>query len=167
VIGTPGYIAPEQASGASLDPRGDVYSLGCVAWFLLTRTEVYGGPSAEVVLRAHIDQPIPTLRPLVTGWLPVDLEALIVRCLAKAPEDRPDARELARSLREIAIPAEHAWTARHAEEWWAEPRIMVASSTADSDTVRGDERLLVVNHEPPTVEPRSGADAKTLVARPT
>ena len=167
VVGTPGYIAPEQASGLSLDPRGDVYSLGCVAWFLLTRTEVYGGPTAEAVLRAHLDQPIPTLRPLVTGWLPVELEVLIVRCLAKAPDDRPDARELAKSLREIPIPAEHAWTERDAEQWWAEPRAVVTTSTADSETVRGDERVLVVDRDPAaTVQARSGADAKTLAARP-
>jgi len=167
VIGTPGYIAPEQAIAAPLDPRGDVYSLACVAWFLLTRAEVYEGATADEVLRAHVDQPIPTLRPLVDGWLPVELEALIVRCLAKTPTDRPDARELAKALRDIEIPAEHAWTEQHAASWWAEPRV-VATPRAEAETVRGDERVLIVHHEQAaTVAARSGSDAKTVAARPT
>lgn len=169
VIGTPGYIPPEQALAEPLDPRGDIYSLACVAWFLLTRAEVYGGATADDVLHAHVNQPIPELRPLVQGWLPVELEALIVRCLAKTPIDRPDARELAKALRAIEIPAEHAWTEQHAKLWWAEPRV-VAAPRADAETVRGDGRL-VGDHEsagaPTVAEPRSGAEAKTLVARPS
>ncbi len=165
VVGTPGYIAPEQAIAASLDPRGDVYSLGCVAWFLLTGAEVYGGATADEVLRAHVDQPIPPLRPLVEGWLPADLEVLIVRCLAKYPTDRPDARELARALRDIEIPAEHAWTERHAASWWSEARI-VAPPRVEAGTVCDDERVLVVHHEPTaTAAARSGSDAETRVVR--
>jgi serine/threonine protein kinase len=171
VIGTPGYIAPEQAISAPLDPRGDIYSLGCVAWFLLTGGEVYTGRnSVEDILLAHVDAPIPMLRPLVSGWLPVELEAVIVRCLGKEPSDRPDARELARVLREIEIPDEHAWTRADAAEWWAEPRV-IKPSTPRSEEATAVGALVVAHQAPPMIAdaeseaPRS--EAQTLVARPS
>lgn len=161
VIGTPGYIAPEQAMAARLDPRGDVYSLGCVAWFLLTGGEVFSRSSVDDTLRAHVDAPIPELRPLVDGWLPVELEAVIVRCLAKDPVDRPAAHELAEVLRDIAIPDEHAWTRDTATAWWAEPR-KVESKTPRAEEQTAVGAMLVADHE---IAPRS--EAETLVARPS
>jgi len=169
VIGTPGYIAPEQATAATLDPRGDVYSLGCVAWFLLTGGEVFSGGSTEEILLAHVDAPIPSLRPLVKDWLPVELEAVITRCLGKEPADRPDARELAEVLREIEIPSAHAWTKASAVAWWAEPRkVAVSTPRAEEQTAVG--ALLVADMAPPPMiadlePPRS--EAQTLVARPS
>ena len=53
------------------------------------------------------------------GWLPIELEQLVIACLAKRPQDRPaNARALAESLRAIEIPAEHAWTGARANAWW-------------------------------------------------
>jgi eukaryotic-like serine/threonine-protein kinase len=167
VIGTPGYIPPEQALAMTLDPRGDVYSLACVAWFLLTGSEVFGGGTSEEVMLAHVDAPIPALRPRVAGWLPVELEALIVRCLGKLPIDRPDARELAKSLREIEIPAEHAWTEQDAATWWAEPRRAAAETPrSEAPTAVGGERL-VARQMDETEVPPPPAEAQTLVARPS
>jgi serine/threonine protein kinase len=167
VIGTPGYIAPEQAMAARLDPRGDVYSLACVAWFLLTGREVFSRSSVEDILLAHVDAPIPELRPLVDGWLPVELEAVIVRCLAKDPSDRPEARELADLLRDIAIPAEHAWTRDTAAAWWAEPRkLETTTQRAEEQTAVG--AMLVADHAPliaDVEEPPLRSEAQTLVAR--
>jgi len=169
VIGTPGYIAPEQALAARLDPRGDVYSLGCVAWFLLTGAEVFHRDSVEDILLAHVDAPIPELRPLVDGWLPVELEAVIVRCLAKDPSDRPEARELADVLRDLAIPVEHAWTREAAAAWWAEPRKLAAKPPrAEEQTAVG--AMLVADHAPliaDVEEPPLRSEAQTLVARPS
>ncbi len=172
VIGTPGYIAPEQALASRLDPRGDVYSLGCVAWFLLTGGEVFSRSSVEDILLAHVDAPIPMLRPLVAGWLPVELEAVIIRCLAKDPSDRPEARELAEVLRDIEIPPEHAWTRDAAVAWWAEPRKLVETKPPRAEEQTAVGAMLVADHAPPLIAdveapslPRS--EAQTLVARPS
>jgi serine/threonine protein kinase len=167
VIGTPGYIPPEQATSSPLDPRGDIYSLGCVAWFLLTGREVFAGETVEDILRAHVEAPVPALRPHIEGWLPVELEAVIVRCLGKEPADRPDARELAAALRAIEIPDAHAWTSAHAAAWWAEPRDVATAPTTAAATAGA---LLVAHHAPPMIahhEPAARSEAQTMVARPS
>jgi hypothetical protein len=132
---------------------------------------VFTGATTEEILHAHVDAPVPSLRPLVKGWFPVELEAVIVRCLGKEPSDRPDARELADVLRDIDIPAEHAWTRDKAAAWWAEPRkLEVKKPRAEEQTAVG--ALLVADHAPPLIAdveapelPRS--EAQTLVARPS
>jgi serine/threonine protein kinase len=169
VIGTPGYIPPEQAIAAPLDPRGDIYALACVAWYLLTGNEVYKRGTEEEVLRAHVMERIPTLRDKVHGWLPEDLEVLIVQCLQKEPELRPDARTLARKLTKIAIPAEHAWTEEMSQAWWATLRTNVAVSRSDSPTIAdGGARLLLPARDGTQVEsPRPAIDARTIEARPS
>jgi len=121
VVGTPGYIAPEQAVGVAVDARADLYALGCVAWWLLAGNEIYPRPDEESAMRSHALEPIPELRPRVRGWLPIGLEVLVVALLAKRPEDRPrDARAVIEALRAIEIPAHEAWTEVRAQAWWAE-----------------------------------------------
>jgi serine/threonine protein kinase len=163
VIGTPGYIPPEQALQQKIDPRGDLYALGCVAWYLLVGAEVYPRKSEEDVLRAHVYDSIPPLRERVRGWLPIELERLVVQCLAKRPEDRPpDARSLARALNAIEIPDEHAWTNVEAQLWWSSLQI-----TRDRPQTEG-ERLLVPQRDATTrIDGHSAsADARTIEARP-
>ncbi|MEZ4366191.1 MAG: protein kinase [Kofleriaceae bacterium] len=120
MIGTPGFMAPEQITGGALDGRADLYALGCVAWWLLTGAEVFprfGGPL--VMLQMHLEDPPPSLREQVPGWCPPELEAIVVACLQKKPPGRPmDARNLIALLRAIEIPAEHAWTPAKARQWW-------------------------------------------------
>jgi serine/threonine-protein kinase len=119
LVGTPGYIAPEQAVGVSVDARADLYALGCVAWWLLTGREVFARDGDPPILRRHIHEPVPRLRDAMTGWCPAELEAAITACLAKDAADRPaDARALAALLRAIPIPAEQAWTEARAQSWW-------------------------------------------------
>ncbi|HUS30886.1 MAG TPA: protein kinase [Kofleriaceae bacterium] len=168
VIGTPGYIPPEQATAAPLDARGDLYALGCVAWYLLIGDEVYPGLDTEdQVLRAHVFEPIPSLRHKMRGWLPVELEQLITKCLAKRPEERPeDARALAKALAAIEIPTEHQWTDTHAQMWWSSMQLPKASAP-DSETVPNDGKLLVPNRSATTQAPGSGTDARTIEARPS
>ncbi len=122
MVGTPGFMAPEQILGMPLDGRADLYALGCCAWWLLTGEEVFrrdeGGAK---FLNKHIYDPLPSLRIAIGGWCPPQLEEVLASCLAKQPEDRPaNARELAAKLRAIPIPAEHAWTEDKAREWWRE-----------------------------------------------
>jgi serine/threonine protein kinase len=165
VIGTPGYIPPEQAVAAPLDPRGDLYALGCVAWYLLTGQEVYARTSEEEVLRAHVYEPIPNLRDKVQGrWLPVELERLITQCLAKKPKERPaDARSLARALAAIQIPMDEAWTDVEAQLWWS--KLTRTRQAADVAT----ERLLVPQRDATqadaTAPGHAKQDARTIEAR--
>jgi serine/threonine-protein kinase len=168
VIGTPGYIPPEQATAMSIDSRGDLYALGCVAWYLLVGDEVYPGlDTEEKVLRAHVFDPIPSLRhKMGKRWLPIELERLITKCLAKSPEERPeDARALAKELAAIEIPPDELWTDTHAQMWWSSLALPQASS-ADAPTMAHDERVLVPNREA-THAPGSGTDARTIEARPS
>lgn len=138
VIGTPGFIPPEQATGARLDARGDLYALGCVAWYLLVGTDVYLGKDEDEVLKRHVSDPIPALRDQVRGWLPPELERLITACLAKHPSDRPrNARELAEALFAIEIPKEHAWTRTQAKAWWASLRPSLTSLPETPTAVEG------------------------------
>ncbi|HEY5935838.1 MAG TPA: protein kinase [Kofleriaceae bacterium] len=120
MLGTPGFMAPEQILGMQLDGRADLYALGCCAWWLLCAGEVFKREANEAkLLHKHIYEPVPSLRERMTQWCPPELEAVLTACLAKEIEDRPhDARELSRMLRAIPIPPEHVWTADRARSWW-------------------------------------------------
>ncbi|HEX4609991.1 MAG TPA: transporter substrate-binding protein, partial [Urbifossiella sp.] len=88
VVGTPHYMAPEQAGGQPVDPRADLFSLGCVVYTMLSGELAFPGPSTMAVLMAlanHTPPPLTVRNPAV----PRDLSELIARMLAKAPEDRP------------------------------------------------------------------------------
>jgi serine/threonine-protein kinase len=117
VMGTPGYMAPETALSTKVDRRADLYSLGCVAYYLLTGRHVFEGDTVMQVFAQHL-QTVPTppsQRGLST--VPPDLEELILSCLAKKPEDRPQsAAELDRRLAAVNV---EPWTDLHAQEWWA------------------------------------------------
>jgi len=156
VVGTPGYIPPEQATGAQLDARGDLYALGCVAWWLLAGAEVYPGISGDDLVRTHVIEPVPDLHAVVRGWLPAELAALVARCLAKRPADRPhDARALADALAAIPIPEEHAWTTAKATAWWQALRSQPRRSAPEMPTAAAR-----VTRAP------AREDAATITARP-
>ncbi len=121
MVGTPGFMAPEQILGMELDGRSDLYALGCCAWWLLVGHEVFTREQSHgKFLHQHIHDTPPSLRLAMQGWCPPELEHVIHACLAKTPEERPaDARVLAARLRAIEIPDEHAWTEADAISWWA------------------------------------------------
>jgi serine/threonine protein kinase len=118
-LGTPTFIAPEQALGLEVDGRADIYALGCVAWWLLTGNLVFPASDPLACLMAHITQAAPPLGPLVGGALPPELEELIAACLRKDPRERPaDARALAQVLRRIEFEPAERWTLEDAQAWW-------------------------------------------------
>ena len=89
LIGTADYIAPEQARDASLvDIRADLYSLGCTMHYLLAGRPPFAGPSLMQKLHQHQGAEPRSLRPLRAD-VPEELDELILRLLAKRPEDRP------------------------------------------------------------------------------
>jgi serine/threonine protein kinase len=120
MLGTPGFMAPEQILGMQIDGRADLYALGCCAWWLLAGGEVYSRQGGESkVLQRHISDEIPDLRQYVRGWLPDQLVDIVRAMLAKDADQRPaSARELARLLRSIHIPEEYAWSQDRAYSWW-------------------------------------------------
>lgn len=115
--GTPAYMAPEIAMGEdNIDGRADIYGLGCVAYFLLTGAPVFNEKTATATTLAHVQKtPLPPSQKSEMD-IPEGLERIILRCLAKKPEDRPQtARELSRLLEASGV-AE--WTQESAGEWW-------------------------------------------------
>ena len=117
VLGTPAYMSPEQAAGESaVDSRGDIYSLGAVAFFALAGWPPFQGKSVGQVLAAHRSEPAPPLidfRPDA----PADLAAVVARCLAKEPADRfQSATDLDLALGQCRCVAD--WSAERAAEWW-------------------------------------------------
>jgi eukaryotic-like serine/threonine-protein kinase len=92
ILGTPLFMSPEQATaGRELDERSDIYSLGAVAYYLLTGRPPFEGAGGIAVLIAHARDPV-VPPSLVRNGIPEDLERVVLRCLAKDPAERfPDA----------------------------------------------------------------------------
>ena len=82
-MGSSGYMSPEQARGHSLDGRADLYSLGVVTYEMLSGELPFTGPDTLAVALAHVEQPVPRLRPARQHW-----QAFIDRAMAKAPAER-------------------------------------------------------------------------------
>ena len=114
--GTPAYMAPEMALGEPVDGRADLYALGCVAYFMLTRQVVFDAASAIQAVARHVsDAPVPPSE-RTNQTIPVALESIILQLLAKKPDDRPGtAADVASSLRAVEI---EPWTEELAAEWW-------------------------------------------------
>ncbi|MGW4967507.1 serine/threonine-protein kinase [Nonomuraea sp. NPDC004186] len=83
VIGTPGFMSPEQARAGQIGPESDVFSLGCVLAYAATGTGPFGGGRADLVVYRVVHEE-PDL-----GGVPADLVPLLRACLAKTPADRP------------------------------------------------------------------------------
>jgi serine/threonine-protein kinase len=117
-LGTPAFMAPEAATGkTNLDGQADVYSLGCVAYFLLTGSLVFPEKSGLAMALAHTHET--PLAPSARTELPIPsaLDRLILQCLAKDPAARPNGcRELAERLAQTVEPG--AWTQAAARHWW-------------------------------------------------
>jgi len=116
--GTPAYIAPEVIRGDHVpDHRVDIYTLGCVGYWLLTGRLVFQAPNAIQLMYQHANsQPVaPSQRSELE--VPADLDRIILSCLAKLPEDRPQsAHELSRLL--AGSTAANGWTEERAHRWW-------------------------------------------------
>jgi hypothetical protein len=100
VLGTPEYLSPEQAMGQPLDGRSDVYSLGVLAYRMLTGQLPFQGPNARDYLLQHVSaapRPLLQLAPQVASQ--PELSAIVMRALAKDPRARPQsAQELVHAL---------------------------------------------------------------------
>ena len=144
ITGTPLYMAPETITAPeTVDARADLYALGAVGYWLLTGTHVFGGNSILEVCAHHLhsvpDAPSARLGRGVSS----DLEAVLLGCLEKRPEDRPaSARALAERLRACA--AAGRWTNARAANWWSAHRHQLRSGGAGATAVDPRAALLTV-----------------------
>jgi eukaryotic-like serine/threonine-protein kinase len=128
--GTPAFMAPEQVRGEAVDARADIYGVGCLAYFLLTGTVVFNKPpSAMAVALAHLSEtPEP---PSARSELPIpeSLERVVLACLQKKREDRPQSAAALRAMldRCAGVPP---WSQADANQWWALHRPEPARKTS-------------------------------------
>jgi eukaryotic-like serine/threonine-protein kinase len=119
ISGTPLFMSPEQALGRDdLDARSDIYSLGAVAYAMITGRPPFGGSNPLEVMIAHAhDNVAPPSQ--FRADVPADLERVVLRCLGKRPQDRfQNVESLEQALAECA--AADQWTQSHAARWWQE-----------------------------------------------
>jgi serine/threonine-protein kinase len=102
VIGTPEYMSPEQLLGDPVDPRADVYSLGCIVYQMLTGAPAFAAESREQMIRRRLHEPPPHVRDLVPE-LPRRLDTLVAHMLARSPTDRLASAGAARDALDPAL----------------------------------------------------------------
>jgi serine/threonine-protein kinase len=86
IIGTPEYMAPEQAGGANIDGRADLYALGVITYEMLAGTPPFAAPDSVAVMTKHLTEPPPPL----PVHVPVEVSTLVMDLLQKEPDQRPE-----------------------------------------------------------------------------
>ena len=132
VLGTAGYLSPEQARGESATPASDRYSLGVVAFELLTGRRPFAADTPTTEAFAHLNADVPTATSFDPA-LPPRVDDVFRRALAKDPESRPEtARELVAELRDSF----------EDERWQVPPALVVGSDAPTRRTVHRRSRRL-------------------------
>jgi tRNA A-37 threonylcarbamoyl transferase component Bud32/tetratricopeptide (TPR) repeat protein len=139
LIGTPAYMSPEQVRGETVDPRADVYALGAVLFRCLTGHPPFLGAHRLAVLAKILLEPVTPIREL-SPEIPLEVEALLSRLLAKEREQRPDdGAALIDALEELGAPAsEHSGRSRAAvtaKEQRVACVVLCARSSGEDDTL--------------------------------
>lgn len=135
VTGTPLYLSPEAVYHPDqVDVRADVYAVGAVGYYLLTGTPVFSAESVVEICMKHVKAAPERPSDRLGRPISCELENLILRCLAKSPQERPaDANQLLRELEACAV--EGTWTAADAAQWWATRNAVRVSARAVAVTV--------------------------------
>jgi serine/threonine-protein kinase len=140
VVGTPQYLAPEGISSPDdVGPASDVYALGAIGFLLVTGRAVFPGQSVIEVCSKHLSSPPESPSAVRGDTIDPGFEALILRCLAKDPGDRPrDGAALADEIERLALAG---WTAEDAHAWWRERPVRREDAMEGAPT--GPTRLAV------------------------
>lgn len=140
VTGTPAFLAPEAATGSS-DRRVDLYALGCVAYWLLTGKLVFEAETPLQMILRHVQEaPVPPSQATEMP-IPAELDALVLDCLAKQPQDRPaDAEVLLQRL--AALPLGETWDEERARRWWS---VHMPAGTALPELESGTPTAFIVH----------------------
>jgi len=146
-VGTPCYMSPEQALGSPTDARSDIYSIGIIAFNLLTGTLPFVGRSPLETMAMHVSDPVPPSLDEVPG-VPPELRAIVLRCLEKDPALRyPSAGELAHAIANVAsltgrpavsVPTPGAREPATAEDRGRRPVVLVVD---DDEEIRAQANL--------------------------
>ena len=140
--GTPAFMAPEVILEGAVDARADIYALGCVAYYLLTGELVFEADTAMKMFVQHLQSP--PVPPSERGELPIppELDDLVLACLAKNPQDRPQSvDELLRRLERV--PLRSPWTNDAARQWWDAHLVELAAPMPASSLDRPHTTLAV------------------------
>jgi serine/threonine-protein kinase len=135
VVGTPQFMSPEQAQGGGeLDGRSDIYSLGAVAYYLLTGRPPFDEQDGMRAIIAHARDPV-VPPSLVRDDIPEDLERIVLRCLAKDAADRfPEVGSLESTLGECACAGD--WDRERAARWWQDADLPTQSEARNHASLR-------------------------------
>jgi tRNA A-37 threonylcarbamoyl transferase component Bud32 len=134
LTGTPLYLAPEAIQNDGVDGRADLYALGAVGYFLLTGTPVFDSRNVVGILQKHVMEPPEPPSKRLRKPVSPELEAILLKCLAKEPPSRPQsANELAEGLAACSVAS--SWTFKEAGEWWGKhyPHHHVASTKPETE----------------------------------
>jgi tRNA A-37 threonylcarbamoyl transferase component Bud32 len=140
VVGTPHFMSPEAVEKPdSVEGRSDLYSLGVVGYWLLTGKTLFDDQSVEALLVCQVKEQPPSPSERLGKQVSADLADLLMRCLAKPPEQRPPSAEaLDQALAGCASAG--TWTLANAEQWWRAN--MVAMEALPAATMA--EKTLVI-----------------------
>jgi hypothetical protein len=140
ILGTPQYMAPESIrTPDSADVRTDLYALGAVAYYLLAGVDVFDGKSIVEVCAQHLHE---APKPFASRGIVVspELEAVVLACLSKEPDQRPQtAAELRHQLEACAV---EPWDSANARAWWVEHQ---AELDVDAIQNTGEAKTIAVD----------------------
>jgi serine/threonine protein kinase len=146
LTGTPLYLSPEAIQNPEqVDHRSDLYAVGAVGYFLVTGTPVFGGDSVVEICMKHVQATVDPPSQRLGRRVSPDLEALVLRCLSKRPEDRPQsAGELIDELEGLA--AAKTWSRADARQWWqAHPVARLSPALSNSAETKVPQETLVLD----------------------
>ncbi|MGH8724308.1 MAG: serine/threonine-protein kinase [Burkholderiales bacterium] len=131
ILGTPLYMAPERfRSPGDVDARADIYSVGALAFFLLTGRDLFQAADDAGLLQRILNEDAARPSTCAPQPLPVELDLLVTACLEKHREDRP--QRIADLIEALdALAATYRWTQREAADWWVQHRADKAHRGAD------------------------------------
>ncbi len=170
VVGSPGYMSPEQAEGGEVGPPSDVFSLGAVLAFAATGHGPFGAGSTAA-LRDHVGRDTPAL-----DDASAEIRALVERCLTKDPSQRPTAHDLLAELADTdvsagwppkPVPREIPWpagTATQTEEIAVEPAVTHGRAATTGLTTPRPSGERVLQARPALVATLAGPDARVVYA---
>jgi serine/threonine protein kinase len=161
LFGSPSYMSPEQCMGYKLDARSDIYSLGCVMYELLSGHTPFDSDNPVQTIVKHLsDTPAPLKQTALGQAIPASLEAIVMRCLAKAPEDRYGSmQQLRQDLSNDKLSERNTFTkpAKHHKKQLPLAVKIVAVSLVNFAALN-----MALTQEPTAVQ--SAANAQSLIA---
>ena len=134
-------MAPEIILGAGVDQRADVYAIGCVAYFLLTGQPVFEAEDATDLFALHLQAPAIPPSHRTEMPIPPELDALVLSCLEKDPQRRPqDAAAVLEAL--CRCRSGEGWDNESARTWWERHLVELAGPPNVTDALALESSLI-------------------------